>query len=60
MPIDFELTQQQQDLKNLGRELARDFATRCAVGSRGGGCPSLGGYVAGTGATSGVTAAGER
>jgi alkylation response protein AidB-like acyl-CoA dehydrogenase len=28
MPIDFELTKQQQDLKNLGRELARDFATR--------------------------------
>ncbi len=33
MPIDFELTKQQQDLKNLGGELARDFATRCAVGS---------------------------
>jgi alkylation response protein AidB-like acyl-CoA dehydrogenase len=28
MPIDFELTQEQQRVKDIGRELAQDFATR--------------------------------
>jgi alkylation response protein AidB-like acyl-CoA dehydrogenase len=28
MPIDFELSKPQNDLKHLGRELARDFGTR--------------------------------
>jgi hypothetical protein len=40
--------------------LSAERRTRCAVGSWGGRRPSPGGYVAGTGATDGGTAAGGR